>query len=681
MTATSLNGGTVAVTTRSLLHLPTLRACLPDVAQFRLFRSGLDVRRPAAILGWGHKPSSRQARDYARRQGLPYVAVEDGFLRSWGLGAQGFAPHGLIVDPQGIYYDASRPSHLESLIETADFTQKELERARQAMARLRDLRLSKYNHAPDTPLPPSGRPRVLVVDQTAGDASITGGLAGAEDFSRMLERALAEHPEAEILIKVHPDVVAGKKHGHLDRAREQQRCRIIGEDLNPWALFDAVDCVHVVTSQLGFEALIAGKRVVCHGAPFYAGWGLTDDRRPVPRRGQQRSLVQLFAAAYLRYTRYANPHTGEATTLEATIDLIADQVRQQRRLAGEWTTFGLSRWKRGFVGDFLGAQARVRHADLPRSRRVSSEGQTTVEAPQGRSLCWASHDTAVLHDRGLAPWHMEDGFVRSVGLGVDLARPLSLVVDRRGIYYDAERPSDLEHLLEHGKIDDVLRRRAADLRRRLVRLRMSKYNLSGGALPALPSDRRLLLVPGQVESDASIARGSPDITTNAALLSAVRAANPSAFIIYKPHPDVVSGARVGRLEDAARSLYDLDASHADLTGLLDSVDEVHTMSSLTGFEALLRGREVVTYGTPFYAGWGLTRDHRACPRRQRRLTLDELVAGALILYPLYVDPVSRQLCNAETVVSLLEQARRGGGQLGWKHRLYRWYRNVFIGRH
>ena len=40
--------------------------------------------------------------------------------------------------------------------------------------------------------------------------------------------------------------------------------------------------------------------------------------------------------------------------------------------------------------------------------------------------------------------------------------------------------------------------------------------------------------------------------------------------------------------------------------LLGIVDEVHTLTSLTGFEALLRGIEVHAYGGPFYAGWGLT---------------------------------------------------------------------------
>lgn len=663
-------------TSRGIGRLTALPAFLPEFDRIAylgpLLRPSID-----AVIGWGLKPTARRARRIAKRLGLPYVALEDGFLRSLGLGVSGYQPHSLIVDAQGIYYDASRPSDLECLIREGDFTEEELARARRCMALLARHRLSKYNHAPDRPLPESARPRVLVVDQTRGDASIRHGGADADTFAAMLACALREHPEAEILVKVHPDVIAGKKSGHLLEAADHPRCRLIAEDINPWALFDAVDTVHVVTSQLGFEALLAGKRVVCHGLPFFSGWGLTDDRQTCPRRGVARTLDRLFAAAYLRYCRYANPHTGQPSTLEATIALIADQRRQRQRLSGDWVACGFSGWKRGFVGDFLGDGARCRHVRDDASPRLARRGE--------RLLSWSTRVDDTLHDAcqraGIALWCMEDGFIRSVGLGVDLARPLSLVLDRRGIYYDPGRPSDLEHLLEHGEFDDELLARAAALRERLVRLKLSKYNVAGN--PArLPADgRRRLLVPGQVETDASIARGAGEIRTNAALLAAVRRENPDACLLYKPHPDVLSGARLGELAPAERALYDLEVGDVDIATLLEQVDEVHTISSLTGFEALLRGRPVTTYGLPFYAGWGLTRDHRHCPRRSRRLSLEALIAATLILYPVYVAPNTRQLCNAETAVDLLERQRERGRTLDWKTRVYRRYRNTFIGRH
>jgi capsular polysaccharide export protein len=258
---------------------------------------------------------------------------------------------------------------------------------------------------------------------------------------------------------------------------------------------------------------------------------------------------------------------------------------------------------------------------------------------------------------------------------------LSLVIDSQGIYYDPSQPSDLETLLNSASFSDDLLLRAQQLRTRLVALKLSKYNVRGQAEIELPKGRYTILVPGQVESDASIATGSPHIKTNSGLLSAVRCAHPDAFIVYKAHPDVLSGARVGALDTDAKRLYDLDASNIDIATLLERVDAVHTMSSLTGFEALLRQREVSTYGLPFYAGWGLTHDALSCPRRTRSLSLDALVAGTLILYPGYVDPTTRQLCNAETVVSLLEQARTQKSTLTWKQRIYRCYRNLLIGRH
>lgn len=632
----------------------------------------------AAVLGWGLKPTADRARRYATQSNSPYIAVEDGFLRSLGLGVAGFQPHSLVVDHSGIYYDATRPSDLETLIVNADTDPQLLARSRNAMALLRQHRLSKYNHAPDQPaFADEGNKRVLVVDQTFGDASVSYGAATATTFSAMLDAALAENPAAEVVVKIHPDVIAGKKQGYLLEQARHRHCRVLSDDINPWALFDQVDKVYVVTSQLGFEALLAGLPVSCFGLPFYAGWGLTDDRQSCPRRGVSRSLEQLFAAAYLRYCRYANPYTGQRCELEHTIALIADQKRHSDRLKGDWLGFNFSGWKRRFVGSFLGANARIRFqpkADVALEQRRDDE----------RLLGWSSRIPFEFLQRcranNIPLWQMEDGFIRSVGLGVDLIRPLSLVIDSQGIYYDASTASDLEQLLLTHTFPADLLQRASQVRQRLVELKLSKYNVGRVARLDLPADQTLILVPGQVETDASIAKGSPVINTNLALLQAVRADNPDAFIIYKPHPDVLSGGRVGELAAAGTPLYDLLVTEIGMPALLGQVDEVHTMSSLTGFEALLREKSVVTYGLPFYAGWGLTSDKLSCERRARRLTLDQLVAATLILYPVYVEPDTGQVCNVETIIELLDQRRDRVQGPSLKTRLYRLYRGLFEGR-
>jgi capsular polysaccharide export protein len=269
--------------------------------------------------------------------------------------------------------------------------------------------------------------------------------------------------------------------------------------------------------------------------------------------------------------------------------------------------------------------------------------------------------------------HLEDGFLRSVGLGADLVRPVSWVVDRRGIYFDATRPSDLEVMLQGGDFAATLLERAARLRERIVGVSLTKYNLAGRSWKRPFTARQVVLVPGQVESDASLRWGSPVLRSNLALLQAVRRSCPRAWIVYKPHPDVAAGLRArGSQEDEAARWCDEIAADVAIDQLLGQVDEVHTMTSLTGFEALLRGVSVTCWGQPFYAGWGLTRDRHPPLRRSRRLLLDELVAGALLLYPRYARRACGQPCTAEEAVDeLLDWRRAQGGRPSLLQRVLR----------
>jgi capsular polysaccharide export protein len=135
----------------------------------------------------------------------------------------------------------------------------------------------------------------------------------------------------------------------------------------------------------------------------------------------------------------------------------------------------------------------------------------------------------------------------------------------------------------------------------------------------------------------------------------VRGAAPDAYIIYKPHPDIEAGHRVGAIrDDRALALADEIVRDAPISSLIAMVDEVHVNTSLAGFEALMRGKSVTTHGTPFYAGWGITTDLGPVPsRRTARRSLDELVAAVLLVYPRYMDPVTGLPCPAEVVVERL----------------------------
>lgn len=287
--------------------------------------------------------------------------------------------------------------------------------------------------------------------------------------------------------------------------------------------------------------------------------------------------------------------------------------------------YGFSYRKRAIVRQFLGG-AKVRF--------VKSAG-----AIPGKSavLLWGANPPPEKLAADVRIIRVEDGFLRSVGLGADLVRPVSWVIDQRGIYFDARTPSDLEHLLASFQFTEEMLLRASRLKSRIVKNGLTKYNVgaSGWTRPAKAT--KVLLVPGQVETDASLRFGAPNICTNMGLLKAVRAANPDAYIVYKPHPDVIAGLRAkGRDEDEARHWCNEVVTSGHMGEMLSLVDEVHVLTSLAGFEALLRGKPVTCYGQPFYAGWGLTTDIVRLRRRKRKLVLEELIAGALILYPTYI---------------------------------------------
>lgn len=321
-----------------------------------------------------------------------------------------------------------------------------------------------------------------------------------------------------------------------------------------------------------------------------------------------------------------------------------------RVLPGCLYAHGFSLRKRQWVRKFTGRQ------DV---RFVRSVRRLPADATL---LLWGSAPLPPEARADLPVVRLEDGFLRSVGLGADLIAPLSWVLDARGIYYSASVASDLEHLLQSTDFDATLLARAAALRQQVVGRKLSKYNLSHAPWQRPAGEARVVLVTGQVETDASIEHGATGVRRNLDLLREVREAAPEAYIVYKPHPDVVAGLRAaGQGEDETSRWCDEVLARASITDLLDQVDEVHVMTSLTGFEALLRGCRVVCYGQPFYAGYGLTHDVVALPRRTRRLSLDALVAGALILYPVYVSRATGMQCEVEQTVSELLNWRDAGG--------------------
>ncbi|PWE33287.1 beta-3-deoxy-D-manno-oct-2-ulosonic acid transferase [Maritimibacter sp. 55A14] len=608
------------------------------------------------VAVWGAGPTSRRGAWVAAQRGVPLVRVEDAFLRSVLPGRAGGLPIGLMLDGRGLHCDASAASDLEKMLVHAPLDDPALlARAEAGIARMRAAHLSKYC-ACDPALDPPDPGYVLVVDQTRGDASIRLGGADAETFAQMLEAARAEHPDAGIVIKTHPETARGLRPGHFGPADADARTTLVAAPLSPWRLLDGAAAVYTVSSQLGFEAILAGHRPQVFGQPFYAGWGLSADRRPVARRGRKLTPAQLFAAAMLEMPVWYDLHADAPGSFETACDTLEAEARAWREDRAGYVGLGIRLWKRGHMQRvFGGFGPGLRHA------RDADQALALAARTGRRLMVWAGKEPPGLAARaaqaGVPLLRVEDGFLRSRGLGAELVPPLSLVSDDLGIYYDPACESRLERLIAASDaLPQPARARAEALIARLRAGGASKYNTGAHDLPDLPRDRKVVLVPGQVEDDASILCGAGETRSNLGLLNAVRAARPDALILYKPHPDVEAGLRAGAVDEAdALALADLVLRGTAPAPLLAVADEVWTMTSLLGFEALLRGVPVHCLGAPFYAGWGLTEDHGPVPERRRaRPCLTGLTHAALIGYPRYFDPLTGRACPVEVVLDRLE---------------------------
>ncbi len=626
------------------------------LAGWQLFRFGGGT--PSGIAVWGRKRSARRGIKVAQSRKLPLITIEDAFLRSVQTGREGVPGLGIVADRTGISFDTGAPNDLMTLIGESDaMTAAEVGQARKELAKLLHRRLSKYN-AFDTDI--SGLPSefVLVLDQASKDASIALGGGSHTAFHRMLAAARAENPGATILIKTHPETIAGTRTGHFDPVYDDTKIVVWSRRTNPYVLFERARCVYCVTSQMGFEAMLAGHRPKIFGRPFFAGWGLSDDRNPDQRQHGHRSVLQIFSAAYLKYPIWYDPFSDQLCRIGRVMDNLQAQSKHWSVLHKGVVCVGFSRWKKPFARRYFkaSAQSPVLTNDWQKALIIARE--------QRRDLAvWASKETPALRQACVARnqrlWRVEDGFIRSVGLGAAKVRPASLLLDDLGVHYDPSRPSRLEEMIAAAtKLPEFEVDRARRIRNLIAQGGLSKYNLCHSTVPLVNAGgRQIVLVVGQVEDDASVVLGTRQIAKNTDLIRAARKQNPDAYLIYKPHPDVEAGYRRAADLGTAAGLVNLVAQNTNIGQMIALSDRVCTLTSLTGFEALLHGKPVTVFGAPFYAGWGLTDDFGdAVTRRLARPTLDQLVHAALIDYPLYWDPVTGAPCPVEVVLDRFGQA-------------------------
>ncbi|EDP8233000.1 capsular polysaccharide biosynthesis protein [Campylobacter jejuni] len=631
-----------------------------------LYKKNLKIKKDDLFFGWGRKKSGLKAMNLAKKYKAKFILLEDGFIRSLNLGVENSPSFSMVKDDIGIYYDATMPSKLENLLNTCEFKDEEIKQAKKAIELIKKYKISKYNNNLDIPDDyfQKDEKRVLIITQTANDASLEFGLAKGFKTVDMIKDAIKENPKSKIYIKIHPDVLSGKKQSDLDINSLPKECILITENFNPIALLEFFDKVYTKTSGMGFEALMQGCECVCYGMPFYAGWGLTKDKLECKRRMQKRSLEEVFYAAYILYSEYFNPYLNQESNIFDTIQTLAKYKDIEKINSNRLFMLGFTLWKRHFIKPFFNAKD---NEIIFLNSLKSLAGYKLKENDKffiwGKRIDYNTLKSTLVkkaQDEDLSNFTpkislTEDGFIRSISLGSDLTRPFSLIIDDKGLYIDPNKASKLEEHLQNEIFDENMLNRAKNIIKILLENRFSKYNgLKHENLKINAKiGQKIILIPAQVEDDASMILGGFGLST-LDLLKEVRSKNQDAYIIFKPHPDVLSGNRVG-LKDETLILEFCDEIVKDcsIDSAIKIADEIHTITSTSGFDALLRAKKVFTYGMPFYAGWGLTKDKHKCKRRTRKLSLEELVAGALIIYPRYINPKTKTLCEIEVCLDIM----------------------------
>ena len=294
--------------------------------------SGVDV-----FLIWGLQTSKAKERQKSFATSLRKLNlfVEDGFIRSMGLGVLGDPGNSVILDDISPHFDGKTENRLQKLInQETNLNLIQLERSKKLIHKITSLKISKYNHAPieKIKIGTPGKPKILLIDQRFGDFSVSYGMGDEKTFENMLFVAVTKYPDYEIVVKLHPDATSGIKSSYfsksiLDKFSSYKNIITIGFDINPYSLFEEVEKVFVCSSGVGFEALMAKKEVHCFGMPFYANRGLTTDYQEVSYRTKKVSLETLFYYAYLYLSKYVNPDNGQRCSLEELVDIFADKIK------------------------------------------------------------------------------------------------------------------------------------------------------------------------------------------------------------------------------------------------------------------------------------------------------------------------------------------------------------------
>lgn len=610
--------------------------------------------------------------------------LDFGFLSSKFCKQGNLQPIALAYDDLAPYF-SEKASDLELLLSQYDFNSEPelIDRADTFIEKLLkfDLDEKKQIYGEKT------KQRILILGQAEDDLYVTQGSGQQYSGNDLVSMAYLEHPEAQIIYKPHADVLHHRRKGLSNPKDVEHLCQILGEAFDLVDALEDVDQVYTISAPEAFEAIIRGIKVTTLGKPYYAGWGLTDDRQSYERRNRVLSLQEFVVGYYLKYLKYYDPGYNKLTELEDAFErLIA--FREMESVKTEFNN-----------KIELDKQANILESYEPKPVikntffiYCSLEWRPIFESlyqhqkliflkkpmtPQVFIETWAKkikfcQDAVLMIQSDIAEkflWdfaqknHIPVYFVRE-GL-IDgkslLNKKFSIAMDSKAPFNSYHEISDMENLLLSCDLTQEPQwlEKVKALIENLYLSDKQFYKNTWNANTAYGEKKnKRVLVIGEAEDDINIKLASPIKFSANELVELAYLENPDAQIIYKPFRGYLNAKVAGHLNP-----YNVQHICTLLTDdilpeqSLETIDHVYTLTSNLGFSALLRGIQVTTLGCPFYAGWGLTDDRQSIERRSKTLSLYELVAVIYFQYFKYYDPILKAIVPLDMVLKRIAELK------------------------
>lgn len=581
------------------------------------------LNKKTIVLGWGYQEETEDLFKLSKKNNLNFHRLEDGFIKSYISGEEDSLSHSIVMDKKGMYYNTSSENDFKELCLKVPFKKKSEEEVSEIINRIIVNSVSKYNKEKNkSSLEVKGK-NVLLISQVKGDSSLKFGKVediSTEDILKDIKER--EGTNTNIYVKIHPgSLLEGKESSiDLDKCKEAG-CLFIEGEYDNFNLLKKFDAIYTKTSQLGFESLLLGKPTYVYGIPYYSQYGLTNDLNKEAKLIKNLTKEELFYFAYIEYSFYYSHLDKRTTDIDKSLDSIIFYKNHLNKIDKDLILLDFKDKDKSFIRGLTQSYRALKRAFIKSKDFLGTSTDLLVSYENKTNLSRNSITVS-------------KGVLEDIEVSKEEKENYSMIFDELGIYYDPEKKSGFEKILLNKKgLSSYEDKRIINLVEKIKENQISiKSKLKASKL-ALKKQayKKYILIPGQIEEDISIKAGGLGMNMSK-LIENVRSKNIDSFIIYKPHEDVLSGKEKGISE---HSDCDYIAYTESIESLMDIADEVHVLTSIVGFDALLNGKATYVYGHPFYCGWGLTKDLSNAPMRRTAKTLNELAYSFYIDYATY----------------------------------------------